>query len=149
MTFPLVSANHLADYIIGTVLEACDIEVAVSKYALEIADRVHNQCSTVEEIAGEMSAKFESEGVVMNTFNVENIYSESPESQHNKSVWSSANNLAAGRPLVGSVSPPYCLTISPILNHGSFRDPGSWINFPRANKLQISNTSFQLPRGAK
>jgi hypothetical protein len=111
VTFPLVSANHLADYIIGTVLEACDIEAAVSKYGLEIADRTHNQGTPVEEIAGLMSAKFEREGVVMNTFNVENIYTDSPESRHNKNVWSSANDLAAGRPLVSSVSPPYFLAI--------------------------------------
>jgi len=109
MTFPLVSANHLADYIIGTVLEACDIEAAVSKYGFEIAERIRNQGTTVEEIAGQMSAKFEREGVVMNTFKVENIYTDSPGSGRNRRVWSSANDLAAGRPLVESVSGPRLL----------------------------------------
>jgi len=94
----------LADYIIGTVLEACDISAAVSKYGSEIAERIRNQDTTIEDIAGEMCAKLESEGVTMNTFTVENIYTNTPESQHNRSVWNSAKDLAAGRALVSSVS---------------------------------------------
>ena len=103
VTFPLISANNLADYIIGTVLEACDIEAAVSKYGSDIAERIVNQGATVQDVAGEMRARLEREGVTMQTFTVENIYTDSPESVHNRGVWGNAGDLAAGRKLVKSV----------------------------------------------
>ena len=115
--FPLVSANNLADYIIGAILEACDIEAVISKYGPHIIDRIHNQGASVEDVTGEMHTKLQSEGVKMNKFTVENIYTNSPESLYNKGVWSGAEDLAAGRIMVNSVTPLIFLAISIILNH--------------------------------
>ena len=123
VTFPLVSANDLADYIIGTVLEACDIEAVISKYGPHMVDRIHNQGATVEDVADEMRTKLQSEGVKMNKFTVENIYTNTPESLHNMGVWSGAENLAAGRIMVNSVSPLIFVAISIILNHIRSEDP--------------------------
>ena len=144
--FPLVSASHLAEYIIGTVHEASDIEAAVAKYGSDIANRILNEDTTVEEIAGELCAKFQSEGVTMNTFTVENIYRDSSESLHNKAVWGGAKNLAAGRALVKLVSPLYFLAISTTLHDIRIRNPSSWINFHQANNVQISNCTKVLLR---
>ena len=113
----------MADYIIGTVLEACDIEAVISKYGPHLVDRIHNQGATVEDVADEMRTKLQSEGVKMNKFTVENIYTNTPESLHNMGVWSGAENLAAGRIMVNSVSPLIFVAISIILNHIRSEDP--------------------------
>ena len=148
MTFPLVLANNLADYIIGTVLGACDIEAAVSKYGPDIINS-HNMGTPVADIISEMSAKLKGEGVTMNTFTVENIYTNSSESLQNKAVWSSTEDLVAGRASVSSVSPLDFLVISTILNHVRFRDPSSWINFSQANYLQLTRCTAILPQRSK
>jgi len=102
--FPLLSASNLADYIIGTVLETFDIEAAISEFGKDIAERIHNQSATVEDVASELCIKLQGEGVKMNTFTVEDIYTDSAQSRHNKDIWHSAQDLAAGRALVGKVS---------------------------------------------
>lgn len=101
---PLLSASNLTNYIIGTVLETFDIEAAISKYGKGIAERVLNQGATLEDAADELYVKLQGEGVRMNTFTVENIYTESPQGQSNRDSWYCAQDLATGRASVGEVS---------------------------------------------
>jgi len=108
-TFPLISANNLADYIIGTVLEAFDIEAVISKHGKDIAERIRNQAATVEDVAAEMCAKLQGEGLTTKTFTVENIYTDSAQSLRNKRIWHDAQSLATGRALVSTVREPRIL----------------------------------------
>lgn len=117
-------ASELADYIIGTVLEVVDIEAAVSKYGNDIWERAYNEDTanspTVDDIAKELCAKLQDEGVTMNTFAVEDIYTKSAQSQYNQNVWSDSPTPADGRKSVGRVSAlglprihTYLITLSP------------------------------------
>ena len=49
-------------------------------------------------------------GIHINTFQVENIYNESPQSTSNTNVWLSAPTIAAARPKVVQVSSVYTVT---------------------------------------
>jgi hypothetical protein len=103
VVFPLVSANKLADYIIGTSLETVDIEAEIQDVEDDIANLVLEGTENVEDVAKRLHTKLQAEGKTMNTFTVENVYKDTEVSQRNIDAWYSAEDLASGWQLVQKV----------------------------------------------
>jgi hypothetical protein len=113
-----VTADLLAQVIIGSVLENLDVEYLINKIRSVVAERILGNNENVDDIARELHDKLFSQDT--NTKDVvESIYKDSPEARHNVSVFLAAPSLAQARPQLKKASHWQFGAFVMFLNHTS------------------------------
>ena len=102
--FPLVMADRLADYIVGTVVETIETEKLIGEFGQIILNDVYTNATPTADVAQKLHAFMKEKGVKINTIEVENVYNETEASKKNIASWGSAENLKKGREAVTPVS---------------------------------------------
>lgn len=100
---PLTTANLLAPAIVGSALENMDIERLIREVGMAVAERVHGNNESVDDVARELHEKLLLRNESTKKVVIENIYREIPEAFQNVQVWINAPNIAAARPLLKKV----------------------------------------------
>jgi hypothetical protein len=102
---PLTTANLLAPAIVGSALENMDIERLIREVGMAVAERVHGNNESVDDVAKELHEKLLLRNESTKKVVIENIYRELPEAQHNVAVWINAPSIQAAKPLLKKVCP--------------------------------------------
>ncbi|TIA88132.1 hypothetical protein E3P99_02768 [Wallemia hederae] len=103
MMIPLVSASMLAQVIIGSALEQMDIERLISQVGDAVAQRVHGQNESVDDVAKALHETLMLRNESTKKIYVENIYRDSSEAQHNYNVWMGVNSIQEAKGAVKRV----------------------------------------------
>ncbi|CAG7846350.1 SubName: Full=Uncharacterized protein {ECO:0000313/EMBL:CCA69017.1} [Serendipita indica DSM 11827] len=103
LMLPLTTANLLAPAIVGSALENMDIERLIREVGMAVAERVHGNNESVDDVAKELHEKLLLRNESTKKVVIENIYRELPEATHNVQVWINAPNIAAAKPLLRKI----------------------------------------------
>lgn len=101
--FPLLMADKLGDYIVGTVVETIETERLIEEFEKVIVDDVYNKAKPMEAVTQNLQQFIADRGIKMTSMKVEDIYTHSAEAERNRATWGSAPSLAAGRAGVKAV----------------------------------------------
>ncbi|KIM43730.1 hypothetical protein M413DRAFT_387591 [Hebeloma cylindrosporum] len=104
--FPLLMADRLGDYIVGTVVETIETEKLIGEFGRFILDDVYTNATPTADIAQKLQASMKEKGVKINTIEVENVYNETAASKRNVASWSAAENLKKGREAITPSTAP-------------------------------------------
>lgn len=110
LMLPLLTADLLAQAIVGSVLENLDIERLIHEVGHTVAHRILGNNESVDDVARELHEKLLLRNESTKRVVIESIYNESEEAKHNVTVFTEAASLAEARPLlkrVGSFSMSY------------------------------------------
>ena len=102
--FPLLMADKIGDYIIGTVVETIETEKLIGEFGQIILNDVYTNATPTADVAQKLQASMKEKGVEINTIEVENVYNETEASKKNVASWGTAENLKKGREAVTPVS---------------------------------------------
>jgi hypothetical protein len=100
--FPLLMADELGDYIVGTAIETIETENLIGEFEQVILDDVYTKAMPMEDVAQNLQAFLQQRGVKIKTIEVENVYNESETTRKNVAHWEGSLNLNQAR---GKVSP--------------------------------------------
>lgn len=100
---PLTTANLLAPAIVGSALENMDIERLIREVGMAVAERVHGNNESVDDVAKELHEKLLLRNESTKKVVIENIYRESEEATHNVQVWINSPNIQTAKPLLKKV----------------------------------------------
>ncbi|PVG02302.1 hypothetical protein CPB86DRAFT_620756 [Serendipita vermifera] len=103
LMLPLTTAALLAPAIVGSALENMDMERLIREVGMAVAERVHGNNESVDDVAKELHEKLLLRNESTKKVVIENIYRDIPEAQHNVQVFLNSPNIAACRPLVRKV----------------------------------------------
>lgn len=98
LMLPLTTANLLAPAIVGSALENMDMERLIREVGMAVAERVHGNNESVDDVARELHEKLLLRNESTKRVVIENIYRELPEATHNIQVWLNSPNIQAARP---------------------------------------------------
>ncbi|KAF9474652.1 hypothetical protein BDN70DRAFT_884582 [Pholiota conissans] len=104
--FPLLLANQLGDYIIGTALETMETEKLVEEFEHIIIDDVYSKDMPVEKVAENLQQFMESKGTKINSVVVDDVYTKNETAMQNQQIWSNAGSLGEARKKVQVVREP-------------------------------------------
>ena len=102
--FPLLMADKLGDYIVGTVIETIETEKLIGEFEQVILNDVYTNATPIADVAQNLQAFMQERGVKINTIEVENVYNETPATKQNVAYWGAAENLSKARKKVVPVS---------------------------------------------
>jgi len=131
---PLTTANLLAPAIVGSALENMDIERLIREVGMAVAERVHGNNESVDDVAKELHEKLLLRNESTKKVVIENIYRDIPEAQQNIQVWINSPNIATARPQLKKVS-QLLICARPI----------SDLSFPYRSKALASRTNIYQP----
>ena len=100
--FPLLMADQLGDYIVGTIIETIETEKLIGEFEQVIVDDVYTKAKPMEDVAQNLQAFLKERGVKIKTIKVENVYNETEATRQNVGKWSAAEKLKEAR---GTISP--------------------------------------------
>lgn len=100
---PLTTANLLAPAIVGSALENMDMERLIREVGMAVAERVHGQNESVDDVARELHEKLLLRNESTKKVVIENIYRESPEATQNVQIWMASPNILSARPQLKKV----------------------------------------------
>ncbi|MBW0463394.1 hypothetical protein O181_003109 [Austropuccinia psidii MF-1] len=95
---PLTTANLLPHVIVGSAFEQMDMERLIREVGHAVAERVVGGQESVDDVARELHEKLLLRNESTKQLVVEDIYRDSPEAQHNVSVWLNAPDIQSARP---------------------------------------------------
>ncbi|KAF9044276.1 hypothetical protein BJ165DRAFT_1480153 [Panaeolus papilionaceus] len=104
--FPLLMADKLGDYIIGTAVETIETEQLISEFEHVIVDDVYGKAKSIEEVMADVQQKLQSRGTKLQTMDIENIYTENEQGTSNRKAWFGATSLAEAKAQVKPVYAP-------------------------------------------
>ncbi|PPQ82201.1 hypothetical protein CVT24_012549 [Panaeolus cyanescens] len=102
--FPLLMADKLGDYIVGSAVETIETENLISEFEQVIIDDVYGKAKPIEEVMAEVQQQLQSRGTKLQTIDIENVYEENEQGAKNRKAWFAAPSLAAARSQVEPVS---------------------------------------------
>lgn len=102
--FPLLMADKLGDYIVGSAVETIETEKLITEYETTILDDVYKNDKKVGEVVGNIQEFIKSRGVQLNTVVVEDAYRSSETAKSNVHSWANAKSLRSARGKVSVVS---------------------------------------------
>ena len=105
--FPLLLANQLGDYIVGTALETMETEKLVEEFEHIIIDDVYSKDVPVEKVAENLQQFMESKGTKINSVVVDVVYTNNETAMQNQQIWINAGSLGEARKKVQVVSPAF------------------------------------------
>src|SRR4051812_26454927 len=124
LMLPLTTANLLAPAIVGSALENMDIERLIREVGLAVAERVHGNNESVDDVAKELHEKLLLRNESTKRVVIENIYRELPEAMHNVQVWMNSPNIQAARPQLKKVRQPCYRFMNKYFDPFSLADQG-------------------------
>ena len=102
--FPLLMADKLGDYIVGTAIETIETEKLIGEFEQVILNDVYTNAKPLADVAQNLQAFMQERGVKINTIEVENVYNDTPATRQNVAYWGAAENLSKARKKVVPVS---------------------------------------------
>ena len=102
--FPLLMANKLGDFIVGTAVETIETEKLISEFEQVIVDDVYENDKPVESVVDNLQEYIKAKGIQMNTVVMEDVYADSEVARNNVATWITAKNLGAASSKVAGVS---------------------------------------------
>lgn len=102
--FPLLMADKLGDFIVGTALETIETEKLVSQFEQVIVDDVYDRDKPVESVVTNLQEYIKSKGIKVNTVVVEDVYTSSKKAAQNVHAWAMSPTIASARREVQKVS---------------------------------------------
>ncbi|KAF5309292.1 hypothetical protein D9611_014666 [Ephemerocybe angulata] len=103
---PLLNAAQLGDFIVGSAVETVETEKLINEYQSTILEDVYGQGKPVEEVIQQMQQKMAERKTEIKTFNVENPYEQSRESESNVNVWAQAKSLGNAKGKTQAIQTP-------------------------------------------
>ncbi|KJA21808.1 hypothetical protein HYPSUDRAFT_202713 [Hypholoma sublateritium FD-334 SS-4] len=104
--FPLLMADRLGDYIVGTAVEAIDTEKLIGEFEKVIVNDVYANAVPVERVAENLQQYMNEKGRKINTFAVEDIYVPYAAAERNRMMWERAGKLSDARGSMQPISEP-------------------------------------------
>ncbi|KAF9530877.1 hypothetical protein CPB83DRAFT_849794 [Crepidotus variabilis] len=104
--FPLLMADKLGEYIVGTAIETIETEKLISEFENTILEDVYDKDKKVEDVVGNLQDYIKTRGIQVNTVVVEDVYRSSDTSKKNVVSWRNAKSLGVARDKVAEVSEP-------------------------------------------
>lgn len=101
--FPLLMADKLGDYIVGTAIETIETEKLVSEFEKVVVDEVYNNDQPVETVIKNLQDYIKSKGIQVNTVMVEDAYISSDKTRENVHAYTSSLSVAGARSLLKEV----------------------------------------------
>jgi C4-type Zn-finger protein len=101
--FPLLMADKLGDFIVGTAVETIETEKLISEYEQVIIDDVYENDKPVESVINNLQEFMQSKGIQLNTIVMEDVYADSEVAKRNVTTWLTAKNLEAANTKVATV----------------------------------------------
>ncbi|KIM42301.1 hypothetical protein M413DRAFT_444728 [Hebeloma cylindrosporum] len=98
--FPLLMADKLGDYIVGTAIETMETEKLIGEFEQVILDDVYTKAMPMEDVAQNLQAFMEQRGVKIKTMEVENVYNETETTRQNVAYWEGAKKVKHARRMV-------------------------------------------------
>jgi len=104
--FPLLMADKLGDFIIGTALETIETEKLVSEFEQLIVDDVYNNDKPIKSVVSNLQGFIKSRGIQVNTVVMDDVYSSSKKATENVQTWTLSPSIALAKGKVQRVTPP-------------------------------------------
>jgi hypothetical protein len=101
--FPLLMADKLGDFIIGTAVETIETEKLISEFEQVIIDDVYENDKPVESVVNNLEEFMQSKGIELNTIVMEDVYADSEVAKRNVTTWLTAKSLRAASTKVAIV----------------------------------------------
>ena len=95
--FPLLMADKLGDYIVGSAVETIETEKLIHEFEQVIVDGVYNKDQSVDSVAGNLQDYIKSKGIRLNTVVVEDVYVPSAIALSNVRAWTAAKSVGVAR----------------------------------------------------
>jgi hypothetical protein len=102
--FPLLMADKLGDFIVGTAVETIETEKLISEFEQVIVDDVYENDKPLESVVNNLQEFIQAKGIQVNTVVMEDVYAENEVATSNVATWLTAKNLGAASSKVASVS---------------------------------------------
>ena len=102
--FPLLMADRLGDFIVGTAVETIETEKLISEFEQVIITDVYENDQPVDSVVNNLQEYIQSKGIQLNTVVMEDVYADSEVATRNVNAWLSAKNIAAASSTVATVS---------------------------------------------
>jgi len=104
--FPLLMADKLGDYIIGTAVETIETEKLIGEFEQVIVNDVYGKDTSIEEVTENLQERLRERGAKINTMNIENVYNESETSRNNVALWQASGDIKAAREKTAKLTQP-------------------------------------------
>ncbi|KAF8960694.1 hypothetical protein BDZ97DRAFT_1289607 [Flammula alnicola] len=104
--FPLLMADKLGDYIVGTALETIETEKLISEFEQVIVNDVYGNATPVEKVTENLQEYLKAKGTKINTMAVDDVYVGSAAAMNNVALWGGAENIAKVRHRVATITEP-------------------------------------------
>jgi len=125
--FPLLMADKIGDFIVGTALETIETEKLISEFQQTIIKDVYDNDTPVHQVVSNLQEQIHSKGIQMSKVVMEDVYRPSSVAEQNVTTWLMSKNVQAGSSNVASVSIiddflaqwTLILVLSRLLNPGS------------------------------
>ncbi|KDR79194.1 hypothetical protein GALMADRAFT_243096 [Galerina marginata CBS 339.88] len=104
--FPLLMADKLGDYIIGTAVETIETEKLIGEFEQVIVNDVYGNDTPIEVVTENLQERMRERGAKINTMNIENVYNESETSRKNVALWQASSNVKAARGKTATLTQP-------------------------------------------
>ncbi|PPQ74096.1 hypothetical protein CVT26_006475 [Gymnopilus dilepis] len=95
--FPLLKADKLGDYIVGTALETIETERLIGEFEQIIVNEVYENNNSIDAVTENLQQKMQERGSTINSINIENAYDETEDSKANVGIWQAATNIKSAR----------------------------------------------------
>jgi hypothetical protein len=102
--FPLLMADKLGDFIIGTALETIETEKLVSQFEQLIVDDVYDNDKPIESVVSNLQEYIKSRGIQVNTVVMDDVYSSSKKATENVQTWTLSPSIALAKGKVQRVT---------------------------------------------
>ncbi|SRR6266540_5671026 len=102
--FPLLMADKLGDFIIGTAVETIETEKLISEFEQVIIDDVYSNEKPVDSVVNNLQEYIKSKGIQVNTVVVEDVYNSSPTAKNNVAAWAASKTVGVGKGMVKEAS---------------------------------------------
>ena len=110
--FPLLMADRIGDFIVGTALETIETEDLINEFEQVIIKDVYDNDTPVEVVVNNLQEQMQSKGIQMNKVVMEDVYSPSSVAKKNVATWLMSKNVKAGSSNVASVSTSQSFIVS-------------------------------------
>ena len=94
--FPLLMANKLGDFIVGTALETIDTEKLIEEFEQGIVKDVYENDTPVHQVVSNLQEYIQSNGTQINRVVMEDIYCPSSVARRNVATWLTSKNVGKG-----------------------------------------------------
>jgi hypothetical protein len=106
---PLTKASRLGDYIVGSAVEAIEMEELVKQAASEIVNDFYDKSMPLEILIEEVHNKFRTKGMRMQRMDGQDEYQVSSAGETNINAWKEAETVADGKDVVSPVGSIHCV----------------------------------------